>query len=91
MMDLGEFDQITWEKARQLAVKELADLPVTVCIGRMGFRGNDPEVYLDVPVKGNKRLLEELTRREWRTRHGQNVNGRRIIELSKIYNRAKVE
>jgi len=75
----------SWEEAYKKANEEVKDLPVIVATGKKGFYKGRPVVYTDIPVKGNKELINKLKSMGWRSCNGMNVQGKRIIEFSKTY------
>lgn len=80
------FDEKLWEEAYNKAKEEVKDMPVVVVTDRCGFRGERPIIFMnDVPVKGNKMLINKLKSMGWCTQHSMNVQGRRILKLEKTY------
>lgn len=48
-----------WEEAYKKAKEEVKDLPVTIATGRRGYHRGRPVLYMDVPAKGNKELINK--------------------------------
>lgn len=79
------FNVQVWQEAYNKAKEEVKDLPVKLATDRKGFRGERPVVYLVVPVKGNKKLIESLNDKGWCSLRAQNIQGCRILELERVY------
>jgi hypothetical protein len=78
-------DKELWEEGRKAAEKDLEGIPVKINTGMWGFRNQRPVVFLNIPKRGNKVLVQMLIERGWRSWHSMNVQGKRIMEFEKVF------